>query len=553
LSNGGDRYRFIRWLPWALLGIVSTAIAVHWFQRDLNHDDFFFAYTAWMRGIHAVPYRDFYVANFTVVSEVFAPFFRWFPESFLPIHIARAAILACNIAVCYLIYRVTRALGSTAAWGAVAVLLYLCQPDIILRIADVRADPIGAMFLMACALALLTAPEERVGPVSGIWFGLAITIAYKIALATPFVAVAVILRNRRHWFRALLLCGVCSAIAPLLYYALRLAIDGPQVVLSIWHDVLFGVATGQSNRASAIVRFMIMGPSTPVAIALGTYGYARAAILYDRDARRGVTYIVLVLGYIAVAIAMNPFLFPYNYLIWVPLLAPIVSGIPRMIARARMPSLEPGLLALTAVVVASYAALPIVEVTRRTNDVQIALVKWIWSSTTPGERIFDWQGMHFGRRGILHWWSYGGLQTRYEAGWYTLEDELRAARVSLLINNFRFAYMTPRDQEFVFRHYVRFAPCLMVPGVYASKKQLQEGGVTLDVFVPGTYRVLGEDLRQVRIDGNLPASHITLQPGLHRVEGVPGSTTDAAVLYTTPLREKAPAPCPGDVVLKGFN
>lgn len=549
----GERYRFVRSIPWALLGIVALATLVHWFQRDLNHDDFFFAYTAWMRGIHAVPYRDFYVANFTLVSEVFAPFFRWFPESFLPMHIARAAILACNVAVCILIYRVTRALGSARAWAAVAVLLYICQPDVILRMADVRADPIAAMFLMACVLTLLTAPDERVGPMAGIWFGLSIAIAYKIALATPFIAAAVILRNRRHWFRSLLLCGVCSAIAPLLYYGWRLAMDGPQVVLSIWHDVLFGVATGQSNRGYAIFRFVVFGPSTPVAVFLGIYGYVRAAILYDSDARRGVVYIVLVAGYIAVAIAMNPFLFPYNYLIWVPLLAPMVGGIPRMIARVKMASLEPALLALTAIVVASYGALPLVETNRRSNEPQIALVKWIWSSTTPNERIFDWQGMHFGRLGIRHWWSYGGLQTRYEAGWYTLRDELQAKRVSLLITNFRFAYMTPEDQQFVFRHYVRFAPCVMVPGVYASRKQLQEGGVTLEVFVPGTYHVLGEDLRQVRVDGKMPPPYITLQPGLHRVEGIAGSTTDAAVIYTTPLREKAPVPCPGDAVLKGFS
>src|SRR5258707_5214283 len=79
---------------------LSIAIRIaSTFHRAYAQDDFFFAYTAWLRSTPLRPNIDYYLPNFTPLSELFAPLFRGLPESFAPLYIARPVMLVIGIAL----------------------------------------------------------------------------------------------------------------------------------------------------------------------------------------------------------------------------------------------------------------------------------------------------------------------------------------------------------------------------------------------------------------------------------------------------------------------
>ena len=190
-------------------------------------------------------------------------------------------------------------------------------------------------------------------------------------------------------------------------------------------------------------------------------------------------------------------------------------------------------------------------VTSRSNVAQRKVVRWIWQATTPDEHVFDWQGMPFGRPGIVHWWNYGGLELKYLDGWYSLESEIRSARVTLVIDNYRLHWMTPADTRFFNAHFVRFAPCLYAPGAFLPASSFSDGSGVCEIFVPGLYRVLSGT--PVRIDGTLTAGTVQLASGFHRI--AVSRPTNVALYYTTAQRETSRPPCPSDddALIKGFD
>src|SRR5687768_2150371 len=94
-------------------------LLVNW-RRPYVQDDFFWAYTAWLRSGPGVPNRDYYLANFTPLAEIAAPLFRWFPESLIPMHIARGVFFVVGVALVYACYRLTRTLGASVGWALAA-------------------------------------------------------------------------------------------------------------------------------------------------------------------------------------------------------------------------------------------------------------------------------------------------------------------------------------------------------------------------------------------------------------------------------------------------
>ena len=543
-ATASERRSVLYAVPFILLGAVSLWALATWFRREYNHDDFFFAYLSWIQTTHLVPVRDYFVPAFAVLPQLAAPIFRLFPESFLPLDLARIAILLSIAGVTVLVYRVSRAIGASRSWAAVATLLWLCHPDVVFRMADMRTDAIAALFLLAAALAILRVDDAtRATVLAGLAFGVALVISFKVCLAAPFLMIGIGLWMRKRALIPLLLFSTSAGVVLLADYAWNIHVYGLQTFLEVSKSFLSSAKTGRGHAAAApMSRFLTLSPVTAVLLVTGLLGLRRS--------RRGLVFAVLVCGYIALTIAINPFLFPYNSLLLIPLLAPIASGTEALFHK-RSTRLDGIVLAAVAVLAFSYAALAMGTVSSRSNARQKDVVRWIWKSTAPNEHVFDWQGMHFGRPGIVHWWNFSGLEPKYLDGWYSLESELRQAQVTLAIANYRLRWMKPEDGVFFTTHFVHLAPCLYTPGAFLPAASMAAGKASFDVFVPGDYHVVST--ASVQIDGAPAPPIVRLSAGQHIVSAM--QAVDVALYYTTPLREGHPPPCPAvdDPLLKGFD
>ncbi|HEX7139370.1 MAG TPA: hypothetical protein VF219_16065 [Vicinamibacterales bacterium] len=535
MTTGDRAGRIAGAVVFSLLTFVGAFIVATWFRRDFNHDDFFFAYSSWLRASGGKPFRDYYLYGFTVQSEIGAPLFRWFPESFAPLHIARTAVLACIAGLCVVVYRLGRQLGGDAVWAGVSTVVMLCERNVMKRMADIRTDPFAALFLVASALAI------RSPLLAGLLWGCAITVGFKVVLSAPFILAAVLLTSvpgRR--VRAVFQFGLAAVIAPAVYYGWRLCAEGLAVWLRLWRNLFTTVAAVRPNVASTIARFALESPITAIVLVLGLIGFATQR--GRRAGPAGIVYALFALGFIALTLFVNPYIFPYNFTIFVPLLAPVSVGVRFMISSRPLEMLLASAIAVFSV---AFAALPMRVIATRSDARQIAFVRWLWRATPPDEHIFDWQGLGFGRPSIYQWWTFTGRLPAYNAGAYDVATELVRYRVPLVIDTFRLRYMKPSDVSFVAANYVRLAPCLLDAGV------LSPGGgrsQSFRIFVPGRYRINSET--PVTIDGGAYTREVSLTAGPHLVS----SARPAALFYMPLTTEKAgPPPCGREPLLYGFN
>jgi hypothetical protein len=399
-----------------------------------------------------------------------------------------------------------------------------------------------ALFLLLCIGELL---EERrpVRPaVAGFWFGMAGAIAYKIAIASPLLAVAVILACRPRWFRALLGFGAAAAAPPLLYFGIRVAIDGPRTVMAVWKDLFGAVTTGASHNHATLLSNAAQAPVATLFLLLGIVGMFLPQDLDPRTAVRRRLYTALVLAFAAFYLITNPFFYPYNFVIFMPLLAPGVLGVTAVLR-------SPGLRRATAVLVAASALMGGIDraqfVTLYTSEPQEQVVKWIWTATEKDDAVFDWQGMAVGRPNIYHWWHFSGLQPRYLGGWYSVADEIRRAQVKLILVNYRLGFLSQPDQQWMRSHFVSIDSCMLAPG-WAFKGEDVRRGVAFEAFLTdAAYRVQPGAVPGLFIDGQPVTPVVRLAAGRHVLTSSPGAPIPAnvALFYSTPKREATRPPC----------
>lgn len=534
------------WLPW--LAVVASLLVrvAFWFGRDFSHDDFFTAYIASMRALGAKPGRDFYLPSFLPAAELLAPLFRWFPESFLPLDIARALVLVLSLLLLSVCWRLTREIGGSPAAAVLAVLIVTWQSDFVARIADIRAEPVAALFLLVSCLAIL---QGRVSW-SGVFFGLALAMAYKYVVAGPFLVMALFLRGGRR-LHSFFRFAAFSIIAPAAYFGWRLAADGREVFLSVVHETAASTRAVGSDKAFYLGRSFSSSWFSLILIAAGL----TAAIWKYGRRREGApvaAYAVLATTFSIVYVAINPFIFPYTAVLLVPILAPLVAGLSPVIEHIRHRNLQLSALAAATLCIAFQGLPAVVTTSQRTNRHQRQVVRWIWRNTRPDDHVFDWQGMHFGRPGIFHWYQFGAIRGRYEQGWYSLADEWRRYGIHLLIDNFRFRYMKPSDRDFLATHFVKIDQCLLAPGGIFNAPAVQKG-VLFDAVAGGSYQTRGGPLF---IDGRLTGEWTTLTAGPHTISrsGSPAAGP-AGLVLTTPGAKRDPMPCPpiGEPLLYGLD
>lgn len=517
----------------AALAVGSLVFrAMSTFVRAYGNDDFFWAYTAWLRSTSLVPRRDYYVANFTPLSELAAPLFRAFPQSFAPFFIARIVMLLAGVALLALVYLLTRRLGGSPLWALVAVNVVTWQPQFVAHIVDIRADQIGAAFLLGAIVMIL----ERRPLVAGLLYGLAVATTYKLAVAAPFVLFGLLLATRR--WRALLAFAGAAAIAPLAYFASRVAIDGWAVVRAIAGEIAGAVGSGVSDRASA---FVTAARSAPIVVLL----LGIALLLAVRRKGELRVYMALTASFFATYIWLNPFIFPYNFVILVPLVAPVVVGLDG-------PNVGRHAVACALVIAAIVGGLPMALVSVNvTKEPQEAVIRWMWATTTPSTAAFDWQGAHVGRPGVVHWWMYTGLLPKYRNGWFSVAEELDRAQVRLVLLNYRIDWLSPRDAQFLHEHFLAVDRCLLAPGWKVPADALRRG-VTIDAFLRDGSYAMWPFVPGILLDGQPMTPRQTISRGRHVVSIVPGTPTPPVVAWTalTPQQLQAPPPCRSDTLLE---
>jgi hypothetical protein len=532
---------------WAVLRIGT------WFSREYTHDDFYFAYLSWLRAVRARPGVDGDVLLYTPLVELFSPFFRLWPESFLSLDLGRAFILGVALSLLGTVYVLSRRLGASIAWALCAVSFTAWQGDFLVRISDVRTDPIATLCLLATFLLLLHEKGSR-PLLGGVCFGMGVFFNIKLAVALPAVGLLVVLTSMKTPVRALLRLAAGAAIGTLLWAGFRALSDGWGPILTGLRALLGSPPIGSGPQgASFLQRAVLNAPTSSLLLVLGALGTIAAPLLRGgrealmaRFRGAGFAYGCSAILFFAVFVLANPFLFPYNFVVLMPVLAPLLAGLPVLIPRRFPPLARGGLLALVVLVPASEGIAALSATWGRTNVAQRRVVKWIWDATDRSEHVFDWQGMHWGRPGTYHWWMFSGWLPAYKAGlMYSVADELKASRITLVIDNYRLGWFHRVDREFFATHYARLDYCLFAPGREFTKSEL-EAGSALDIFVPGAYRVDPLDaVARLFVDGQPVSRLIRLEEGAHRVTLVPGAPpTPAKIVFTTQRRERAGLPCP---------
>lgn len=529
-----------------LLSLISQALS--WFSREYTHDDFYLAYLGWIRTTGLVPGRDYMVPNFTPLAEFSSFLFAAFEESMRALEILRWPMLAVALALTGLTFEIARRLSGSIAWGVAAAAIAAWHPQLVLRVADVRTDPLAVTLVLLAAVLMLS--EKRLPLAVGFLAGLAAVLSPKMVLALPIVGLAVLLNSRETRMRSAIRFAVGAAVAPVGYFAIRIAIDG----WSTFRDVLFGIgsAVGDTPPGSRFAILREIASPIPLIVLLVLGGAVLLAVPWPRSSeeRKAFSYTALVFLFLAVFLALNPALYAYNAIILVPLLAPLLSGVGRLLHRLGSHLVETALLALISLLAVTGGLDAMNQSVASSNATQHRTIEWVWENTSTHERVFDWQGMHFGRRGIFHWWTYSGMQEAYHAGEYRLRDEWRGAPVSLVLNNYRIGWLTPDDAEFLRTHFVPIVPCAFVPGLHASADQLA-AGTPFEVFVPGMYETTPPGAT-VLIDGRPAEARVLLNRGTHLLQA-PNRQSAPPMFGIRYLgaRKRLP-PCGEEPLLRGF-
>lgn len=539
-------------VAWAFLRIGT------WFGRDYTHDDFYFAYLSWLRAVKARPGVDVDVLLYTPLVELFSPFFRLWPETFRALDLGRALILGVALALLGMVYVLSRRLGASVTWALCAVSFTAWQGDFLLRIADVRTDPIAIFFLLAAFLLLLHGEASR-QLLAGTCFGMAVFFNIKLAVAIPATGLSVVLTSMKTPVRALLRFAAGAVMGTLLWDAFRALSDGWGPILNGLRALLSAPPTGSAPQATAFLqRAILNAPISALLLLFGALGTIVVPLLHSSRqgflagaGDRRLVYGSSAILFVAVFVRTNPFLFPYNFVVLMPVLGPLLPGLPTLLPRRFSPVARAALVALATLVPASEGIATLSATHGRTNLAQRRVVKWIWDATDPSERVFDWQGMHWGRRGTYHWWMFSGWLPAYQAGkMYSVTDELKARQVTLVIDNYRLGWFHRVDREFFQSHYVRLDYCLFVPGRTFSADEVRNG-TDFDLVASGFYRLDSPSATAAPLlDGKPTAAIQYLSAGPHRLSLPHGATAALVRLaFSTLRREHFASPCPTPVTL----
>jgi Dolichyl-phosphate-mannose-protein mannosyltransferase len=521
-----------------LLALSLACRAVSTFVRAFHQDEFQLWYTAWMMSVGMVPGRDYAPPGYhAFIVDWLRLLFRLFPDSLTPLFLSRAVIFVLGLLILWVVYQIGRRLTDSRPAAVLAVLSITYHVAMVRRIGDVRADTLNVLAVLAALLALLAGPGRRPALLAGLALGLGLVSSPKVAIAFPVLLLAGLLLYGRTWARRALEVLGGGAIPVLLYLAV-LGVSG--LWQSWWQEYrhFAQVVAGAEARFSPVPTLLQSSRRDWPAAALWICCLV-LAIAGWRSGREGgkraaavATFSVL---YALLYVALNPVFFPYSFVDILPVVALAVPAAAAVLEAGRRVEIA-RLAVLLGVLLAVAGASETLLSTRRSNGLQLRYLDYIRVAVRPEERVFDLQGSHLFRRGTYHWHLVSFELPLYRSGkWFSVADELRRYRVSLIVRNYRLQWLPEEDWAFIRSHYVRAEPLLLFPGhLFVQKDGNRQ---PFEILVEGEYRFRSTRPEGVRVDGAPMGESVFLRAGDHTLEFVSSPSPSFALLYTTPERE----------------
>jgi len=502
-----------------IAGIVSAiALLVYQcgavFARYIINDDYQTLYTSWLKASGKMPGRDFFLASYYLLIDIFAPLFRLHFGAWFPLYAARFFFVAMMAVIALLLYRLTTPLFSEVA-GWLAPLMALASAAMIYRGLDLRPDLITTATWLAVFVLLEKDRSSRRDLLIGALLGIGFLNRFKAALIFPLVLGAYLIRLRRKSLAQALLFVAAGGLAVFAIYLLWIAATDDLRTFFEVNRKLYS-EMGDFEKLGEGIR----GATIRTTLRVDALYWLLAATGVGLRAMRHRTYT----GYqnylcaslfivSALTVVLNPIYYVYNLVTLQALLAPFAAyALARAIERVR-----PMVGVLLAIMPLVYQLPACVWSLTPTNEHQKNLETFLLRYTKPDAVVFAFEGIGLYRPSTFHWripWIY---IERYTGGGWRLADEFRRTPPEIIVRSYRVpAWLTRSDRDFLDARYVALTPYLLVPGFDTHGR---EGTFAADLLAGGEYEVLREGDGVCSLDGRSFTSdqRFTLQAGPHVV------------------------------------
>lgn len=495
------------------IGLAAIGVALPMgvaLRRFLQVDELQILHLAWLRATGDVPGRDYAFPQFSLLIDILEAMWRVFGSTLAGIYVARSLQWTIAIAVALLTFAFARRLFGTAA--AVPAVLLLCFfSDYAERCVEVRSD-VWLVALALVAFHLIAAERRNVYFWAGVAAGFSVAFNFKSVFLFPFLAAAVAVETWRDgWasrvFIKRILSGIAGVLAAAAAYAAYLAIRGD---IGLYVETIsrnLTVTRNPVNRISPLSYFQLSAMRSPVFYILLAAGTAAAWWTPWRTGWfRFAPSFVFSLAYVAA----NPTFYPYNFTDVAPFWS-IAAGV----AIARIWTWREAVaIVLVGLQGVLCAARLLFLIDTPTLPSQIEMNRIVMSIVPEEERVYDASGLILFRRGPFEWRLHSLMSMRYIRGDFTLRDQLIRYPCRIVIPSYRFAMLSPPDNEFLYRNFPRFAG-IGVAGWTVLPRDWQHGRALFRVLAGGDYRIAGSNASGVRFAERVNSGVVRFAPGVH--------------------------------------
>ncbi len=485
--GGAPRYRaaffaYGVWLAIAGLFVARIPLLLH---RSFDADEFEHSHAAWCVFRGMIPYKDFFEHHTPWYYYTLRPFFHFFPvatsiESARHFLIfGRCLSLALAVLSVFLVFRIGRYWGHRKL-GLLAGLLLAGQPFFLEKTIEMRPDVlalplfVGSLELLLRALACRPSATRR-GLLyfwaSGLVLGAAIMCTQKVLFVLPglLVGLAVwsLTAGSSRPFRGRMTTGLGSRLLLMLAFVIGVAVPATATWAAFalqragWAFVTNNLLLNLKWKYIETYQFPRFVETSWPTLALCLVGVAIALLYFLRLRER--RYDDLLLLCTLVGLLVGAFVIPsahtQYYLEPLPLVCLFAArGLLFLVGRARR-RLRPALLLVALLPLGILPALALRDSFRLRNDGQLAMLRYVFETTKPGDMVMDgWQGMGVFRPHAFHYFflhpeTIAVLPAR-DLGTYLDALERGAIRPKLIAMDRNLVALGPRFHRFVMRNYV---------------------------------------------------------------------------------------------------
>jgi hypothetical protein len=533
-AHGARLERILWWIAGlsTVAMLLAEAFAIP--SRYFVNDDYQMLYTAWLRSLGKVPPRDFGVQSYHILPDLLSPFFTIFGRHIETAFYVRVPFLVCMALTAWLAARLS-ARVLPRIWAPFAMVASLASWPMLERGLDIRPDSISVvLWLWAILLAARPTPAPPTSRFAlGAVAGLALALRAKAIVLLPFLAmiVAFSTEDGPRGPRLRLVCidvgvalvGLLAVFGVFLAY---LGIVGEWAHFVQGHLLLSHIARGLGGddglRASSFGLLWdhdatLMGLAVVGALALPKWAPSRQAKVLP------LALIALIATYVSANVAF----YSYNFVLLIPLAAPLIAAGAKTIVELAPPSWRAGLGGvLLAFFPLRHLPLLLGLAAQPTNAHQIAFAHAL-ARTRPDTTVFALEGLGLFRPSLYDWRLSAVSTPLYRDGVIDLRSQLETTQPEIVVLSYRIpSWLKPADARWLTENYIGAAPNVVLHGAVASSAR----PAILRVVRRQPYRVIHAGCQ---VDGEARHARevVWLGRGSHRVESANGR---CAVIYDWP-------------------